>query len=49
VVNKPLEVKAGIAAPAFNRPGGGIQYKLPYTVKELLDKEVLKRRIFKFK
>ena len=50
VVNKPLEVKAGTAAPAFNRPGGGIQYKLPYTVEELLAKEVLKkRRIFKFK
>ena len=50
VVNRPLRVKAGIAAPAFNRPGGGIQYKLPRTVKELLDKEVLKkRRIFKFK
>lgn len=30
-------VKAGIAAPAFDQPGGGIQYQLPKTVELLLD------------
>ena len=44
VVNRPLEVKAGIAAPAFNRPGGGIQYKLPCSVRELKKLHVLRRK-----
>lgn len=32
---KPLEVKAGRTAPWFGQPGGGIQYKLPMSMKEL--------------
>ncbi len=32
---KPLEVEAGTAAPWFNQPGGGVQYKLPDTIENL--------------
>lgn len=39
---QPLKVKRGIAAPAYNQPGGGIQYVLPRTVEDLLNKHILK-------
>ena len=39
-VLKPLDVEAGIAAPAFGG-GLGIQFKLPATVQELIDAGVL--------
>jgi hypothetical protein len=35
-VLKPLEVKEGLAAPAFGQPGMGTQYKLPDTVENLI-------------
>ena len=44
VVNKPVTVQAGKVAPAFNRPGGGIQYNLPNTVSDLRNMGVLIRR-----
>jgi hypothetical protein len=37
-VLKPIEVNAGVAAPWFNQPGGGIQYDLgTRTVQDLID------------
>ena len=44
VINKPLAVKAGKVAPAFNRPGGGVQYKLPQTVRDLRSAGILIRK-----
>jgi uncharacterized Zn-binding protein involved in type VI secretion len=35
-VVKPLEVRSGEIAPAFDQPGGGIQYKAPAKVSELI-------------
>ncbi|MDR2002373.1 MAG: glycohydrolase toxin TNT-related protein, partial [Prevotella sp.] len=32
---KPIPVMKSTIAPAFGQPGGGIQYKLPFTIKEL--------------
>ena len=42
-VVEPINVKAGEIAPWFDEPGGGIQYLLPDTVDELLDRGVLRR------
>jgi hypothetical protein len=36
-VVKPVRVKAGKAAPWFDQPGGGIQYKTAVPVKALVD------------
>lgn len=36
-VIKPINVLAGKTAPWFDQPGGGIQYKLPMTIQELID------------
>ena len=41
-VVKPIEVEAGNAAPWFNQPGGGTQFKLPIPVQELIDTGYLK-------
>jgi hypothetical protein len=35
-VMKPIDVDAGPAAPWFGQPGGGTQYELPATIKELV-------------
>lgn len=40
-VAEPLEVQAGEIAPWFNQPGGGIQYKLTQSVKDLVEQGVL--------
>src|SRR4029453_9597357 len=36
-VVKPLPVESGGIAPAFDQPGGGVQYKTTKSVKQLLD------------
>ena len=36
-VLKPLDVQAGIVAPAFGQPGLGIQYMAPQTVADLIE------------
>lgn len=36
-VVRPIEVDAGSAMPWFNQPGGGVQFELPGTVRELID------------
>ena len=35
-VIRPFDVQAGTTAPWFDQPGGGMQYKLPMSVKELI-------------
>lgn len=42
-VVKPLQVETGPAAGAFGRDGGGTQYLLPLSVRELLDEGVIER------
>jgi hypothetical protein len=42
-VLKPFDVYGGPAAPAFNQPGGGIQYELNRSVKDLIIEGYLKR------
>lgn len=39
----PINVKEGKIAPWFDEPGGGIQYKMPKSIKDLLKDNVLKR------
>ncbi|WP_150048255.1 MULTISPECIES: TNT domain-containing protein [Methylomonas] len=41
-VVKPIQVDAGPTVPWFDQPGGGMQFELPVTVKELLDSGHLK-------
>jgi hypothetical protein len=41
-VVKPLRVQAGKAAPWFDQPGGGIQYKTEARVQDLVGKGYLK-------
>ncbi len=41
-VVKPFEVLEGKAAPWFDQPGGGIQYKMPKTIKELINEGYIK-------
>ena len=41
-VVKPIEGLGGQSAPWFDQPGGGIQYKLPKTIQELLDGKFIK-------
>jgi hypothetical protein len=36
-VLQPIPVNAGQTAPAFDMPGGGMQYKLPSSVQSLID------------
>lgn len=36
-VVKPIDVDAGVSAPWFNQPGGGIQFDLPQTVHQLIE------------
>lgn len=43
-LKQPLKVLAGKALPAFNRPGGGMQYKLPDTVDALQRQGVLSQQ-----
>jgi hypothetical protein len=43
VVLRPLRVKAGKAAPWFDQPGGGIQYKTDGKVQDLLARGYLKQ------
>ncbi len=42
-VVKPLRVQAGKAAPWFDQPGGGIQYKTGERVQVLLERGYLKQ------
>ena len=42
-VQSPLEVQSSEVAPWFVQPGGGIQYKLPESVDDLLEAGVLRR------
>jgi hypothetical protein len=42
-VVKPLRVQAGKAAPWFDQPGGGIQYKTEVRVQDLVAKGSLKQ------
>ena len=42
-VVKPIQVKSGEIAPWFEEPGGGIQYLLPETVKDLLESGAIRR------
>ncbi|MFV2116568.1 glycohydrolase toxin TNT-related protein [Micromonospora sp. LOL_025] len=42
-VLKPYDVEAGPAANAFGRDGGGTQYLLPHSIRELLDEGVIER------
>ena len=37
IVKKPFSAYAGFTAPWFNQAGGGIQYKLPMSIQELID------------
>lgn len=37
----PIQVKTGKIAPAFNLPGGGIQYQLPMSIGKLIEKGYL--------
>lgn len=40
-VVRPLRVAAGISAPWFDQPGGGVQYKTGKPVQQLIDAGVL--------
>jgi hypothetical protein len=42
-VVEPVDVLAGNAAPWFGQPGGGMQYELAKTTKELLDAGIIRR------
>ena len=42
-VVEPITVKSGEIVPWFDEPGGGIQYKMPKTIEELLDDGVIRR------
>ena len=41
IINSPITVTAGQAAPWFGQYGGGIQYILPMSIQELLDSGIL--------
>jgi hypothetical protein len=41
-VLRPLNVESGIIAPAYGQPGLGIQYKLPYSIDDLIYYNFLK-------
>ncbi len=41
VVIKPLPVKTSVTAPAFNKVGGGIQYKTEESIQYYLDEGYL--------
>ena len=44
IVLKPIEnVEQGVTAPWFDEPGGGIQYMMTKSIKELLNESYLKR------
>ena len=43
VVNQPIIVTAGQAAPWFGQYGGGTQYLLPQTIQELINSGILSR------
>ncbi len=42
-VLKDIKVEAGEISPWFDEPGGGTQYRLPETVDDLIDGQVLRR------
>lgn len=41
-VIKPFDVNAGKVVPWFDQPGGGTQYQLPKSIRELLDSGYIK-------
>jgi hypothetical protein len=45
-VIEPFEAWEGKISPWFDQPGGGIQYKMPKTIEELINKG-LKLRTYK--
>ncbi|AFK85433.1 MULTISPECIES: TNT domain-containing protein [Thermoanaerobacterium] len=42
-VVKPFEGLEGKTAPWFDQPGGGIQYKMPKTIKELINEGYIRK------
>lgn len=42
-VLKPIKADAGLVAPWFKQPGGGVQFELPASVQKLLDSKHLRR------
>lgn len=42
-VMMPVNVKAGKIAPWFDEPGGGTQYEMPKSIRDLLNDGVIKR------
>jgi hypothetical protein len=44
-VLRPIEVWEGTATPWFNQPGGGIQYELPMSVRQLVERGCLREII----
>ena len=44
ILKKPIEVDAGVVAPAFGKEGMGGQYVLPKSITDLLDSEHLERK-----
>lgn len=40
-VLKSIEVDGGLIAPAFGKPGLGIQYELPYSINELIELKMI--------
>ena len=42
-VVEPIKVRSGTVAPWFDEPGGGIQYRLPQAVQELIDAGIIRR------
>lgn len=42
IVVKPLPVQTSVIAPAFNKVGGGIQYKIKESIQYYLDEGYLK-------
>ena len=43
ILNQSLEVVSGIAVPWFGQYGGGTQYLLPQTIKDLLALSILSK------
>lgn len=41
LVNQPIQVIGGPAAPWFYQSGGGMQYLLPQTIKELIEAGII--------
>ena len=40
---KPINVEQSVVFPWFDEPGGGIQYRMPSSIKDLLDRGIIRR------